>query len=66
MNHFQGEKQGDPRMRVFFKKSHFIMPSGDAPLIMIGPGTGVAPFIGFCEERVHGSKKNEAALYFGC
>jgi NADPH-ferrihemoprotein reductase len=37
---------------------------------MIGPGTGVAPFIGFMEEREvmmgEGKKMGEAYLFFGC
>lgn len=42
------------------------------PLILIGPGTGVAPFIGFLEERQHlkceqpGLKLGEVWLFFGC
>lgn len=43
------------------------------PIIMIGPGTGVAPFVGFLEhrklqiERCHGDKqKSETWLFYGC
>ena len=38
----------------------------ETPIIMVGPGTGVAPFIAFCEERESLGTKSEALLYFGC
>jgi sulfite reductase (NADPH) flavoprotein alpha-component len=37
---------------VFVAPSHFAPPEEDtAPLIMVGPGAGVAPFYGFLQER---------------
>jgi len=42
----------------------------DIPMIMIGPGTGIAPFRGFLQEikylRSNGRKIGNAYLYFGC
>ncbi len=35
------------------------------PVIMIGPGTGVAPFIGFLQERVHLKSEGANWLFFG-
>jgi len=46
--------------------------SEQTPIIMIGPGCGLAPFIGYCEEREFLMTKNKDVkygpleLYFGC
>jgi sulfite reductase (NADPH) flavoprotein alpha-component len=52
---------------VFVQKSHgFRLPaSGDTPIIMIGPGTGVAPFRGFLHERRATGAKGRNWLFFG-
>jgi sulfite reductase (NADPH) flavoprotein alpha-component len=44
---------------------HFRLPQGDAPIVMIGPGTGVAPFRAFLEEREATSAKGKSWLFFG-
>jgi len=43
----------------------FRLPSDDVPIIMIGPGTGVAPFRAFIEERAARSAKGRSWLFFG-
>ena len=52
-------------------KAGFRLPDDAAvPVIMIGPGTGLAPFRGFLQERAHrkaqGAKLGPAMLFFGC
>ncbi len=51
-------------------KANFRLPADDTPVIMIGPGTGVAPFRGFLAERAirkaKGDKLGDAILFFGC
>ena len=49
----------------------FRLPEDDTrPIIMIGPGTGIAPFRGFLRERSkrneQGAKLGPAMLFFGC
>jgi len=52
--------------------NHFHLPDDCCiPIIMIGPGTGVAPFRGFCQERQYrrDTEKKQlgpAWLFFGC
>lgn len=48
------------------KSSHFHLPSDDTtPLIMIGPGTGIAPFRAFLEEREARGATGQNWLFFG-
>lgn len=51
----------------------FVLPANPAtPIIMVGPGTGVAPFIGFLEERRQIQQQHPAQqfgaswMFFGC
>ncbi len=52
---------------VFFSpnKSFRVPAAGDAPLIMVGPGTGIAPFRAFLEERAAAGAKGRNWLFFG-
>lgn len=52
---------------IFVQPSkHFHVPEkGDAPLIMVGPGTGVAPFRGFLQERQARGDAGKNWLFFG-
>jgi len=43
----------------------FRLPAPDKPVIMIGPGTGVAPFRAFLEERRATGAKGRNWLFFG-
>ena len=52
---------------VFVQTSHGfrVPPSGDTPMIMVGPGTGIAPFRAFLEERKAAGAKGKNWLFFG-
>ena len=56
----------------FVRKSTFHLPlrAKQRPLVMIGPGTGVAPLVGFLHRRLGWKARNntlgEAHLFFGC
>ncbi len=64
---FLSERMAGHKVGVFVQPSHGFRPptNPDAPLIMVGPGTGIAPFRAFVEERMalgHGGKN---WLFFG-
>ncbi|ATC62561.1 sulfite reductase subunit alpha [Nibricoccus aquaticus] len=60
-------KPGDTRIGVFVHSNKAFRPPAnpDAPMIMVGPGTGIAPFRAFLEERMASGAKGKNWLFFG-
>jgi len=60
-----------PPVALFVQKANFHLPKNiSTPVIMIGPGTGLAPFRGFIQERkklaISEGKPCVNILFFGC
>jgi len=54
------------RLRVKLRPNkHFALPAPDRDIIMIGPGTGVAPFRAFMQERRATGASGRSWLFFG-
>lgn len=48
------------------KNKSFRLPeNGDTPIIMVGPGTGIAPFRAFVQERIARGAQGKSWLFFG-
>lgn len=65
---FLADRVGDADyVKVFVQPSHAFKPpqNGDTPMIMVGPGTGIAPFRAFLEERKATGAKGTNWLFFG-
>jgi sulfite reductase (NADPH) flavoprotein alpha-component len=54
-------------LQIYLQPSHgFALPEDDAkPVVMVGPGTGVAPFRAFLHERKAQGAKGKSWLFFG-
>lgn len=61
--------EGKPGTKVnvyLHRNKNFRLPeNGDTPIIMVGPGTGIAPFRAFIEERAETEAKGDSWLFFG-
>jgi sulfite reductase (NADPH) flavoprotein alpha-component len=58
-------KKGN-RLRVKLRPNkHFALPQDGGDIIMVGPGTGVAPFRAFVQERRAVGAKGRSWLFFG-
>ena len=64
---FLADRAADAELPVFVHISkNFRLPDdGDIPIIMVGPGTGIAPFRAFLEERKATEAKGDNWLFFG-
>lgn len=59
-------QEGEP-VKVFIEHNdNFRLPqNGDTPVIMVGPGTGIAPFRAFMQERQAQDAQGKNWLFFG-
>jgi sulfite reductase (NADPH) flavoprotein alpha-component len=61
------EAPAGTKVEVYVHRNmNFRLPADDAtPIIMVGPGTGIAPFRAFVEDRAERGAKGESWLFFG-
>ena len=67
----RGDNHPVHKVPIYIRRSQFRLPNRpQTPVIMVGPGTGLAPFRGFIQERawqkMEGKPVGETHLYFGC
>jgi sulfite reductase (NADPH) flavoprotein alpha-component len=62
-----GRVRGGDKIKVYVQKAqHFGLPADPSlPIIMIGPGTGIAPFRAFLYERMASKAPGRNWLFFG-
>lgn len=57
--------EGDTLPIFIQPNKKFFLPDGDTNIIMVGPGTGIAPFRSFIEDRAAKKASGKAWLFFG-
>ncbi len=64
---YLSDRVGDNKVAVYFSpnKAFRVPQDGNVPIIMVGPGTGIAPFRAFLEEREAVNSKGDNWLIFG-
>ncbi|MEU5982681.1 bifunctional nitrate reductase/sulfite reductase flavoprotein subunit alpha [Streptomyces sp. NPDC047434] len=64
---YLADAEQDAVVPVFVRRAAHFRPPADpgTPMVMIGPGTGVAPFLGFLEERRALDHRAPNWLFFG-
>jgi sulfite reductase (NADPH) flavoprotein alpha-component len=64
---FLADLAGDTRVPIFVQRSANFRPpaKSDTPMIMVGPGTGIAPFRAFLQERQARGDSGQNWLFFG-
>ncbi|ORY78128.1 putative NADPH cytochrome P450 reductase [Protomyces lactucae-debilis] len=65
------EKYSGAKIPAHVRQSNFRLPADPSvPILMVGPGTGVAPFRAFVEERAkqaaEGMQVGKTMLFYGC
>jgi sulfite reductase (NADPH) flavoprotein alpha-component len=58
-------KAGDTVYVFVERNSRFRLPEAHTPVVMIGPGTGVAPFRAFMQQRIEQGATGDNWLFFG-
>lgn len=66
-SHFLASAQEGQSVKVYVEPNkHFRLPENpDTPVIMVGPGTGVAPFRAFMQQRAVDGVSGNSWLFFG-
>ncbi len=65
-SNFLAERCADSPVPMYPTVSNFRLPDdGNAPIIMVGPGTGVAPFRAYLQERQATGARGKTWLFFG-
>ncbi|MEV9132378.1 hypothetical protein AB0099_29620, partial [Klebsiella pneumoniae] len=65
--YFADRRKVGQSARIYLKPNrHFRLPAdGNRPIIMIGAGTGIAPYRGFIEDRAETGAAGKSWLFFG-
>ncbi len=66
-SHFLASAEEGQTVKVYVEPNkHFRLPeNNDTPVIMVGPGTGVAPFRAFMQQRAADGVESDSWLFFG-